>query len=145
MHNLLGYRFDHLLLENIPKPAAPNSLCQMLSIRMAVDDISAEKAFFRQILDIVPLVENEYQVLLPLSQALTLNLLSRNGPNIESADSGALPFATIELDFLSENIRTTLDLIRQISGNPEESLTMAGSRQMTKITSPSGITLRFWE
>lgn len=142
MHTLLGYRFDHLLLEKIPGSGIKQAQSQLLSIRLVVDNLEQEKNFFTRLLKIDPLVENEMQVLLPISSGTTINLLAstldQKYPPVHSTPG-------LELDILVNDIQSIWKNTAELRHSPEKPPSAVGSRRMFQITSPAGILLRLWQ
>lgn len=146
MHTLLGYRFDHLMLERIQSGEKKNQTCRMLSIRMVIDDIEKEKNFYIHLLGVAPLVENEWQVLLPLSPGVTLNLISAENKSISDQGSEFMENKIpLELDLQIENIQATWKTVSEQFDCPDKNLCSVGSKKMFHVISPAGITLRFWQ
>jgi hypothetical protein len=145
MHTLLGYRFDHFLLEKIPEGSTQTPFCQMLSLRMVIPDLAKEKCFYLQLLGVTPLIESDQQVILPISPGVTLNLISAEKPISLPHSESLHPLKSLELDLQIENIETTWQTARDLFHCPDDVLCRFGSKKMFHVISPAGIILRFWQ
>jgi hypothetical protein len=140
MPSLLSYRFDQLMHDKLSN--ATNTHCKLLSIRILVNDMEHEQAFYTQVLGCPFRVEEDSSVVLPLSEGINLVLVPMPNTTADKKE-GILPLVNrVELDFETREIHSLWKNLCSTTLGQVSELIHVGKERMFKAISPSGMLLR---
>lgn len=145
MHALLGYRFDQLIRERFLKGVKQAPFISLFSIRLLVSDLEREKHFYSRLFDITPLAETKEYVILPISDEVTLSLISFQKISRRKKDKSLLQLGGIELNFETRHIHTLWQRALKLDKEKPSDLISEKNMLVFFIKSPDGTMLRFWQ
>lgn len=145
MHALLGYRFDRLIRERLLKGVKQTPSMSLFSIRLLVRDLEREKNFYNRLLDVAPLAETEEYVIFPISDEVTLLLVSFQGLSPNKEDKDFSQFSGIELNLETRHIHEVWQRALKLDKEMPSDLVFEKNMKVFFIKSPEGTMLRFWQ
>jgi catechol 2,3-dioxygenase-like lactoylglutathione lyase family enzyme len=135
MHSLFSYRFDRWMHEKSPHVPGQMNLCKLLTVRLFVNDLAQEKAFYTGVLAVTPLAEDEQSVTLPLAEGIALVLASAG----RGTNEGLL--GRVELELETSDLRPLWQSARAAALSKVSELLVANGALAFNALSPTNLWL----